>query len=142
MSISDHIDLHLIDRQAIPGIVAFQSYFSNRDNVFYRVTTNDLQPFEYPEEIQDFIRRLYQANIIQPFNWVAWRESDEGQMLMSNPSRIREASLENVIKLLIAHLRSDRLIAGRLTTAIEEGQISNILERFNELLMTTDAAPV
>ena len=142
MSISDHIDLHLIDRQAIPGIVAFQSYFSNRDNVFYRVTTNDLQPFEYPEEIQDFIRRLYQANIIQPFNWVAWRESDEGQILMSNPSRIREASLENVIKLLIAHLRSDRFIAGHLTTAIEEGQISNILERFNELLMTTDAAPV
>lgn len=134
MSISDHIDLNLIDLNALPAILAYRDYFSNRDNKFYRISSNDLQPYEYPEEIQDFIRKLYQANIIQPFNWVAWRESDEGQQLMSYPSRIKEAPIEEVIKLLIAHLRSDRFIAGHLATVIEEGQINLILERFEELI--------
>ncbi|MCB0602017.1 MAG: hypothetical protein KDC28_12350 [Saprospiraceae bacterium] len=134
MSISDHIYLNLIDLNALPAILAYRDYFSNRDNKFYRISSNDLQPYEYPEEIQDFIRKLYQANIIQPFNWVAWRESDEGQQLMSYPSRIKEAPIEEVIKLLIAHLRSDRFIAGHLATVIEEGQINLILERFEELI--------
>ena len=141
MSISDQIDLELIDLNALPAILAFQSYFSNRDNKFYRISSNDLLPYEYPEEIQDFIRKLYQANIIQPFNWVAWRESEEGQQLMGYPSRIKDASMEAVIKLLVTHLRSDRFIAGHLATVIEEGQISMILERFEELIGKSNLTP-
>lgn len=141
MSIADSIDLSLIDLDALPAIVAYQSYFSDSNNKFYRISSNDLLPFEYTEEIQDFIRKLYQANIIQPFNWIAWRESEEGQHLMANPGRIKDASLTDVVKLLITHLRSDRFISGHLTTVIEEGQISKILERFEDLITHKDLTP-
>ncbi len=132
---NDYIDLSIINSEKLAEVIFFTDYFKNQKNKFYRVTKDKDVVYEYGDEIKQFIKSLYEANLIQPFNWAAWKDTSNAQYLLQNPNHIREASLEDLVKTLIVILRSDRFIGGQLKDAIEGGFISAILARLKDLFL-------
>lgn len=132
---NDYIDLSIINNDKLAQVILFADYFKNEKNKFYRVTKDKDVVYEYVDEIKQFIKSLYEANLIQPFNWVTWKDSLNAQYLLQNPNHLNEASLEDIIKTLIVILRSDRFIGGQLKDAIEGGFITAILTRLQDFFL-------
>lgn len=132
---NDYIDLSIINNDKLAQVILFADYFKNENNKFYRVTKDKDVVYEYVDEIKQFIKSLYEANLIQPFNWVAWKDSLNAQYLLQNPNHLHEASLEDIVKTLIVILRSDRFIGGQLKDAIEGGFITAILTRLEDFFL-------
>ncbi len=131
---TDHIDIEMIDLENIRQILVYRNYFENNTNSFYSVAKgNPSQPYTYKKEVLEFIKALYHNNVMQPFNWVSWRDSPEAQNFLSNPNRIKGAPMEVLVKLLIHFVRADRFISGYLVSAIDDGFILAILERLDDL---------
>lgn len=127
------IDVQLVDSNALDEVFAFKDYFGKNLTQFYSVTKDSDILYEYAPEVKDFIRSLYEANIVQPFNWVEWKDSADARYLMSDPNHIKEAGLEELMKLLIIYLRSEQFIGGQLREAIESGFVYKILDRMESL---------
>ena len=128
-----NIDTAILDPIELEKVLSFTDYFGKTQNKFYTVSSDSAILYEYAPEIKEFIKRLYMANIMQPFNWVAWKDSIEARYLMSDPKHIKDADMAQLMKLLIVYLRSDQFIGGQLRESIESGFVHAILNRMNHL---------
>ena len=138
MKKNENIDLTLVIPEKLQDVISYASYFNNLDKTsFYTVSKDGDMVYEYGDQVKGFIKTLYEANLIQPFNWVNWKETNRAQYLLQNPSHLSEASLEDLVKTLIVIVRSDRFIAGQLKDAIEAGFISAFIKRLDDLFLQT-----
>jgi hypothetical protein len=111
----------------------YKHYFENKENHFYKVQRSISNPYEYSAEVRNFIKELYDLDLVQPFNWVQWKDSDQGRKYFASPKRINDANLEDVIKVLTTHLRLESVLNGHLTNVIKDGQFSIIIDRLQKL---------
>jgi ADP-ribosyl-[dinitrogen reductase] hydrolase len=86
--------------------------------------------YSYTPEMLDFIRALSGNGLIQPFDWMNWRE---GEQLVDHPELLRSANLQTLRKLLTAHVRADRFSDGHLAGTFESGHMTLILKRMEEI---------
>jgi len=66
--------------------------------------------FSYSPEVDDFIKTLYEQDILVAFDWVSWKE--EAQRYQSEVGALQRADLLTLRKLLTAHVRADRFVEG------------------------------
>jgi hypothetical protein len=72
--------------------------------------------------------------VVFEFNWMEWAESPEGRRWLNDADLIGGASVEDLERLLTAHIRADRFIEGHLDEFYESGQLLAILRRAETLL--------
>ena len=71
------------------------------------------------------------------FDWARWMDSDEGQALLNDQSRIAEATPDQLLRLTSTLMRADRFNDGELANAYASGQLTAIVRRAAAL--TSDA---
>jgi hypothetical protein len=76
-----------------------------------------------------FIKAAYQAECIVGFDWPHWAATPEAVALAADPRLIADAGPGDVVRLLIAVVRSDRFSEGALADAYERGVLTAILRR-------------
>ena len=94
--------------------------------------------FAFSDEAQAFIQSLYEAEWVQPFDWMAWLSTPEGRRLMSDRSEVEAASTEQLTRLVTALVRQDRFAEGALAAAYESGMLAAIARRAEELAADLD----
>ena len=88
--------------------------------------------YSYCDEVLNFVRDLYDNNIIYSFDWPAWE--DEAVKLYKDPKALASADLDTLRKLLTIHVRKDRFSEGHLAAVIRDGHVLAILKRLADLL--------
>jgi hypothetical protein len=87
--------------------------------------------FSYSPEVDDFIKTLYEQDILVDFDWVSWKE--EAQRYQSKVDALQQADLLTLRKLLTVHVRADRFTKGHLASVLESGHITAILSRLEQI---------
>lgn len=87
--------------------------------------------FSYSPEVDDFIKTLYEQDILVAFDWMGWKE--EAQRYQSEIGALQQADLLTLRKLLTAHVRADRFTEGHLASVLESGHITAILGRLKQI---------
>jgi hypothetical protein len=90
------------------------------------------------KEVNDFLKGLHQHHLIIPFDWTNW---DRLEHYKARPDAIDTASLEDCLKLLTAHVRSDRFVEGHFASTLESGDMQRLLRRIRELLEAEGGEP-
>lgn len=94
--------------------------------------------FAFSDEAQVFIQSLYEAEWVQPFDWMTWLSTSEGRRLISDGSAVADASTEQLTRLVTAIVRQDRFAEGALAAAYESGTLAAIARRAEELAADLD----
>lgn len=63
------------------------------------------------------------------FDWTAWKDTDEGRRLLSDPAALAQATPDELVMVSTALLRSDRFTDGALANAWASGMIRGVVER-------------
>jgi hypothetical protein len=87
--------------------------------------------WEDSSEISKLISDLYENGFIVSFDWGRWQKQAEQYFL--HPERLRSASLCDLQKLLITHVRKERFCEGHFSVMVVHGHIRGILERLAEI---------
>ena len=66
---------------------------------------------------------------MKPFEWADWKDSAEATLLRDDPSALKNATLEQLIRLLTVVIRQDRFVEGALGNVFESGLLGGILRR-------------
>ena len=88
--------------------------------------------YTYSDSVSRFIQTVYDAGIVEQFDWPKWQTKAE--RLVLDPKAIESASLGTLRKLLTTHVRKDRFCEGHLAAMFENGHILAILRRVVTLL--------
>lgn len=94
---------------------------------------------ELSTTISAFIMDLYDLGVIQSFDWMRWERATE---LIDQDELLATASLEDIHKLLIGHVRFDRFAPGHFDEMVENGHIARILQRLNAIRAESDTGRV
>lgn len=90
---------------------------------------------EVPDEVEPHLTRhlmlLQQHEFTSPFDWQA--EYREGHERLEDPDYIAQADLEELRKIMTAHIRIDRMSDGHLDRLVERGFWNHCLERLAQL---------
>lgn len=86
---------------------------------------------ELSADAMELVQGLYERGLILTFDWPAWSETAESYV--DNPELLAEASLDDCLKLLTCHVRSDRFCEGHLGAMLENGHIVAVLRRMREI---------
>jgi hypothetical protein len=85
-----------------------------------------VMPYYAPSElISEFIKIVYDMDIILPFDWIKWREGES--LLSQNPQNFSNLDLLTLCKLITAIVRNDRFTEGYLLSKCNDGTVTNIL---------------
>jgi hypothetical protein len=87
--------------------------------------------YDFAPTTAAFLRALAENGIVQPFDWIAWK--DEAVRLMEDPAALACADEATLRRLLTTHVRADRFTEGHLATMFERGHFDRILERIEAL---------
>lgn len=71
---------------------------------------------------------------VEPFDWMTWLRSADGQALTDDPSRMARATPEDLSRLLTAVVRSERFGDGNLEGALRSGLLLRVARRAAALL--------
>ncbi len=71
---------------------------------------------------------------VEPFDWMAWLDTPDGQALASDPARMARATPEDLSRIITAVLRSERFGDGNLEGAVQSGLLGRIARRAAVLL--------
>lgn len=84
-------------------------------------------------DMSDFARTVQRSELIVHFNWSQWVE---GSTWMRNPAADKYDGLtvEFILKLFTALIRSDRFHEGALLAAFDDGTVPKLVQRLMELL--------
>ena len=99
------------------------------------MTTADLQvsrmPFvSYDPIVDSFVEAAYShAWVLKAFDWPTWAQSAEARSLRDDEAAIRNATPEQLARLLTVCIRQDRFVEGALMEAFDSGLILRIVER-------------
>lgn len=97
------------------------------------ITDRGMPWYSYSEEVLNFVRDLYDNNIIiYSFDWPAWQ--DEAEKLYDDQEALASVDLDTLRKLLTVHVRKDRFCEGHLAAVIRDGHVLAILKRLADLL--------
>jgi hypothetical protein len=118
-----------IGPQQIDAVLEFLPAFESPGYKFGEWTGSGY--FSYSPEVDDWIRTLYEQNILLPFDWTRWRE--EAQRYRSTPGALQTAGLLTLRKLLTTHVRADRFVEGHLASVLESGHVTAILRRLKQI---------
>ena len=82
-----------------------------------------------------FVEMAYDTGwVLGDFDWPSWLESDEARSLLSEPSGISSATVDQLHKLLTALIRQDRYCEGALLGSFENGTLRSIATRARKLI--------
>lgn len=87
----------------------------------------------WPPVLDDFVRTLYSDGFIGAFDWPTWAHG-EGRRFMQDQGALAEASLDDLRRVLISHVRADRFNEGHLLAEYQSGTLAAILRRAEELV--------
>ncbi|RMF04614.1 MAG: hypothetical protein D6768_02825 [Chloroflexi bacterium] len=87
--------------------------------------------FQFSRQTTEFVETLSAQNFIIQFDWTNWQDSAEHYR--SSPAALDTANLLTLRKLLTTHVRADRFDEGHLAQMFEEGHITAILRRLEQL---------
>jgi len=94
--------------------------------------------FDFSAEAQAFVQNLYDAEWVQPFDWMTWLSTPEGRRLVNDPSAVSEVSAEQLTRLVTAVVRRDRFAEGALAAAYGSGMLAAIARRAEGLAAALD----
>jgi hypothetical protein len=80
-----------------------------------------------------FLAGVAEGGWVQPFDWMAWLETERGKELAGSPKAVASANADELGKLLTAVVRSDRFSDGSLAGAYESGLLTAVLRRAKAL---------
>jgi hypothetical protein len=116
----------------IDNILKYIPYFESTCKEFYKLDSKYLMdPYIYNKEVNDFVKALYNENMIFSFDWPNWQ--NEAEKYYRDPELLKYADLQTLRKLLTFHVRKDRFCSGHLLGMIESGHILNILKRLKNI---------
>ena len=82
--------------------------------------------FEYSARALEFIAAL---PVVAGFDWPAWMQTPRAQELVVGPGRLADASVEELVRLTTAIVRSDRFTEGSISGAFESGMLLAVARR-------------
>lgn len=84
--------------------------------------------------INDFVSVAYEDGWVNPaVNWPEWIGTEEGKRLTNDPRAVGEATVEQLQCLTTALVRGDRFTDGLLASKAQEGLLTAILRRVEQL---------
>ena len=89
---------------------------------------------EYSADGLRFMRDMGAGGWVYPFDWMTWASTPEARILIEDPSRIADASAEDLARLLTTIIRGDRFSEGQVLGAYERGTLTAIARRARTLL--------
>jgi hypothetical protein len=102
------------------------------------VVFNDKQCFRQEHEsIGRFVDLVYEDDWIVGFDWSSW---DEGREIAADLTRVANAGMMTIRKLITALVRNERFCEGALQDAYERGLLMAILRRIEALRGEDDDA--
>jgi hypothetical protein len=134
-------ELPLRDRLA--AIAAFLSELERPDQEFgawnssqQAVSGAYAMPWvDYSVIVKRFIRTAYDLGWVRPeVNWPEWAQTPEAIRLRDEPDAIKQATEDQLARLLTVVVRADRFAEGELLAAFESGLIEKIVRRASALL--------
>ena len=126
--------LPTITNRQIDAILPFLERFEARDFSpgAWDSSTGVLPNFNGHEAVSEFVQTLYDHGWVTPaFDWTEL--SEEAMEFANSPDKVRQADLPTILKLLTAHVRADRFSDGHFAQMLENGHISAILNRLQQL---------
>ena len=132
----------LPDQEAIEGLLRFLPTFEAPDFKFATwrglETTSEghlsMRGHQLSSEALDFYDALYRLGFIRPFDWPRWK--DQAATYVEEPARLDHADLEDLCRLFTTHVRSDRFNEVHLVEMYENGHLTAILHRLQELVQS------
>jgi len=94
--------------------------------------------FELSERADAFIRTAAGSGWVQPFDWMAWVETDEGKSLRDDREALSRSTADQLQRLLTAVIRADRFSEGSLEWAFDSGLMAAIARRARTLAIEQD----
>ncbi|HET6386014.1 MAG TPA: DUF6508 domain-containing protein [Armatimonadota bacterium] len=120
----------------VDAVLAFLPLFDVERPVFGAMVSN---PGEFPhfnasENVERFVRALYDEGFILSFDWAKWR--DESRRFLEEPGALETADLDILRKLFTTIVRADRFCEGYLAGELENGHVTAILRRLKQIRAT------
>jgi len=118
--------------EKLQEIVAYLPYFTEEKSSGELKGGAFQMPYVvYDEKVNAFQRLLYDSDFIVVFDWISW---DEGRKLTEQRDKLMKTDLLTLRMLLTTILRNDRFNEGVFLYAIQDGLVSDILQRIKILL--------
>lgn len=89
-------------------------------------------PEDFVKTVSRFMDACYKNGFVVRFNWEDWGSVAQGYV--EHPTRLKEADLSEVRRLLTWHVRQNRFAKDHLAGMIARGHILAILRRLGELV--------
>ena len=127
-------DLKFLTLAGMDALLEFLPYFQNKRSRFGKepdVENHVHRPSLLSKKAIQFIGLCETTHFIQPFDWGAWIQ--DHPRVANRGDGIEELSLEELGKLLTAHVRGDRFCDGHLLEVMRSGQMARLLERLLQL---------
>ncbi|NJD26972.1 MAG: hypothetical protein FIA92_01600 [Chloroflexi bacterium] len=90
--------------------------------------------YELGERGEAFLGGIAAGGWVQPFDWMTWLATPDGQALANDPGRMERATPEDLGHILTAIVRSERFGDGNLEGAVTSGLFLRIVRRAAVLL--------
>ena len=91
--------------------------------------------YDYSPTARAFIRAANDNGwVLGHFDWPSWKDTPEANMLRDDPNALKNATPEQLAKLLTVLIRQERFCDGVLNSAFKSGLLTGILERVAVLL--------
>jgi hypothetical protein len=130
-------------REQLEALGAFAPLFKQKDISFGEMTFPksekgmlQMPHFNLRETGSRFCRMAYEYGWVRDFDWTAWKDSAEGQLLR-NISAIAQADVEQLSKMLTVCIRQDRFVEGSLGAHFESGLLLAVAQRAQAILEAT-----
>ena len=88
--------------------------------------------------VHEFVQVVYDLQILYPFDWSTWLDTEEGRALKDSPEALEKADLLAVRKLVTAWVRGDRFCDGILVGLAQRGELVRATRRLVTLLTSTE----
>ena len=126
-------DVPEIGARQLDAVLRFLPIFEEPGYVFgeWHSPEGQFPCYSMSREAIDFVRVLYDQQVIFSFDWTNWQE--EARRYFSDPETLETADLLTLRKLLTTHVRKDRFVEGHLGDLLERGHITAILRRLREI---------
>lgn len=119
-----------MNKEQAQQLIAFSEKFKEASPLYSFSPENFLAPYDYGEEITDFIDFCYKNNFVLPDYEKIEKDLTANR---AKPEWYAALSEEKVIQCLGYFIRGDRFSDGLVASAIEDGTIVRLFERIKVL---------